>query len=87
MLLLYHHYLFQAAVLGLGMMIQAPPGFARCLPAGFHDWWGRDPMSSAGLEDKEHPSGDDGERTAAVSGQGSGAYLLFMSFFNTTILL
>jgi hypothetical protein len=44
-------------------------------------------MSSAGLEDKEHPSGDDGERTAAVSGQGSGAYLLFMSFFNTTILL
>lgn len=44
-------------------------------------------MSLGGLEDKSARQRERSVRESQESREGMGAYLLFMSFFNTTILL
>lgn len=45
-------------------------------------------MNSCDLEDRKHPSeGEQVTDLGLVKGGKDGEYLLFMSFFNTTILL
>ena len=45
-------------------------------------------MNSCDLEDRKHPSvGEQVTDLGLVKGGRDGVYLLFMSFFNTTILL
>lgn len=68
--------------------ILTPPGSACWLQADLHDWQGRGQGSLAGLQEKSTNQRERSVRESQWSqGRVMGAYLLFMSFFNTTILL